>query len=579
MITGREERKLTTILAADIVGFSKLMAADEIGTLALVKKYRKEIFDPKTIAYSGRVVKLMGDGILMEFGSVVDAVAFAIDVQQTIALINENVPQEQMISYRIGVNIGDVIIDGEDLYGDGVNVAARLEPLASPGGVCISESVYQQVKFKIVCDFQSKGPQILKNMTEPVETWLWSPGELLVHPAASVALVIPKKPSIAVLPFANLHTDINQDYFADGISEDIITGLSRCGWLFVIARNSSFSYRGTDKDVRQIGKELGVRYILEGSVRRSGNRVRVNCQLVESDNGTSLWAERFDRDMTEIFDLQDEIAQRVVATLEPTLKKAEIELLNRNRQTNFGAYDYYLRSLQKMYDPKPESHSAALGYVAKALDIDPGYPEAHGVAAWCYFAKSLWEGSLPEPNRAAMLHHARAVQVSGSDDASTMAHAAIAIALGERDFETALSMIERAITSNPCSVHAYGHGSVINTWAGNYDRSIDFSEKALRLSPFDPMRVMPFAGQAGAWLMKGEYQQAVAYAKRALQIYPSHTPSFLILIASLMRLGEVDQARDMAQRLLAAFPSYHIVQKAPILEHFVEELQKAGLPN
>lgn len=579
MITGRDERKLTTILAVDIVGFSRLMAVDEVGTLALVKKHRKEIFDPKVIVYRGRVVKLMGDGILMEFGSVVDAVAFAVDVQQTLALINETVRQEQMISYRIGVNIGDVIIDGEDLYGDGVNVAARIEPLASPGGVCISDNVYQQIKFKITGDFQSMGPQVLKNMTEPVEVWSWSVGGMPVKSAGSAALVIPKKPSIAVLPFASLHTDLDQDYFADGISEDIITGLSRCGWLFVIARNSSFSYRGTDKDVRQIGKDLGIRYILEGSVRKSGNTVRVNCQLVESDNGTSLWAERFDRDMTEIFVLQDEITQRVIATLEPTLKKAEIELLNRKRHTDLGAYDCYLRSLQKMYDPKPESHSAALDFVAKALEIEPGYAEAHGVAAWCYFVKSLWEGSLPEPNKAIMLHHARAVQTSGSDDASTLAHAAIAIALGERDFETALAMIERAIASNPCSVHAYGHGSVINTWAGNYDRSIELSDRALRLSPFDPMSVMPFAGQAGAWLMKGEYQQAVIYAKRALQIYPSHTPSFLITIASLMRLGKVDQAREIARRLLVASPSYHIVLTAPILEHFVEELQQAGLPN
>ncbi len=576
----RTPRRLTTILAADIVEYSRLMAADEAGTLALLKRHRKEIFEPKSEEFNGRVVKLMGDGTLMEFGSVVDAVAFAVDVQQTLATLNADFLPQEKITYRIGVNIGDIIVDNEDLYGDGVNVAARIEPLAPPGGISITGGVHDQIKQKLRLDFNSIGPQVLKNLAEPIPVWTWSPSTLPAATAisANVELALPVRPSIAVLPFASLRTDVDDDYFADGISEDITTGLSRCGWLFVIARNSAFRYRGAATDVRKVGTELGVRYVLEGSVRKSDNQVRINCQLVESENGTNIWAERFDRSMTDIFTLQDEITQGVIAALEPTLKKAEIERVKRKRPGDLGAYDFYLRALQRMYDTKTESHAAALEFVAKALECDPDYVEAHGIAAWCYFARSLWAGGLPDPYKAIMLSHARAVQVSRTDDASTLAHAAIAISLGERDFDTALSMINRAIASNPCSVHAYGHGSVINTWAGNYDRSIELSDKALRLSPFDPMSVMPLAGQAGAWLMKGEYEKAVIHAKKALQIYPSHTPSFLIAIASMMRLGRTGQASEFAAKLLAVSPGYRVIASAPVLEHFVDELREAGLP-
>lgn len=578
VVNSRAERRLAAILVADIVGFSRMMAADESGTLASIKVHRTEIFEPKTREYRGRVIKLMGDGTLMEFSSVVDAVAFAIDVQQTLASSNAGLPAEQTISYRIGVNLGDIIVDGEDVYGDGVNVAARLEPLAPAGGICISGGVFEQIKRKVEQEFMPQGSRLLKNLAEPVNIWTWSPTGESPPYVPVMPVPLPGKASIAVLPFASRAADSDDDYFADGISEDIITGLSRCGWLFVIARNSSFRYRGTATDIRQVGRELGVRYVLEGSVRRSGNHVRVNCQLVESENGVSLWAVRLDHSLTDIFELQDDITQGVIAALEPTLKKAEIDQTKRKRPEDLDAYDFYLRALQKMYDTKPGGHMTALEFVAKALELEPDYAEAHGVAAWCYFARSLWEGSLPDPHKVSMLGHARAVQALPTDDASSLAHAAIAIALGEREFETALAMIERAIASNPCSVHAYGHGCVINTWAGNYDRAIEMSERALRLSPFDPMSVMPLAGQAGAWLMKGEYVKAVDYAKRALQIYPSHTPSFLITIASMMRLGQQDNARHTAQRLLAASPGYHIVPKAPVLEHFVAELRAAGLP-
>jgi adenylate cyclase len=318
--------------------------------------------------------------------------------------------------------------------------------------------------------------------------------------------------------------------------------------------------------------------VLEGSVRKIENRVRITAQLIDAVTGVHLMAERYDRDLTDIFELQDEITQSVVAAIEPALRKAEIDRIIRKRPDDLDAYDLYLRALAHMYEVKPESRAAALDFIGQALKIDPDYAEAHGVAAWCYFARSLWEGNLPEPYREAMLGHVRQVQDLQPEDSSTLAHTAIALALATADYDAALAMIDHAIAINPSSAHAYGHGSVINTWAGNYDRSIQFSERALRLSPFDPLSVMPLAGQAGARMMKGEYEAAVACARRALQVYPTHTPSFLITIVSLVRLGRTNDALVTAQRLVAVSPAYHILPHAPVFEHFVPELREAGLP-
>jgi tetratricopeptide (TPR) repeat protein len=332
-------------------------------------------------------------------------------------------------------------------------------------------------------------------------------------------------------------------------------------------------------DVKQIGRQLGVRYVLEGSVRKAGARVRITGQLIEAATGAHLWAERYDRNLTDIFDVQDEIAQSVVAAIEPTLRRAEIERVQRKRPDDLNAYDLYLQALAHMYEQRPESRAAALELIDRSLKIAPKYAEAHGVAAWCYFAKSLWEGSLPEPHKDAMLRHARAVQELQTDDATTLAHAAIALALVTRDYEAALEMIDRAIMLNPSSAHAHGHGSVINTWAGRYDRSIALSERALRLSPFDPLSVMPLAGRAGAHMMKDEYEEAVLWTRRALQIYPNHTPSFLIRIASLMRLGRTTEAQATAQQFMAIAPTYRVIPNAPVLGQFCEELRGAGLPS
>jgi adenylate cyclase len=556
------------------------MRADELGTMRTLTAHRT-IMDQLITHHAGRIANTAGDSVLAEFPSVVDAVECAVAVQKALREANDPLADDRRVQFRIGVHVGDVMVRNGDLFGDGANIAARMQTLAEAGGVTISGEAHDYVRRSLSLPFRDLGQQSVKNIDDPVRAFAVNCGETTAvaqKPSTAASLPVPEKPSVAVLPFANMSGDPEQEYFADGITEDLLTALSRIRWLFVIARNSTFVFKGRAVDMKEVGRQLGVRYILEGSVRKSGNRVRITGQLIEAATGSHIWAERYDRDLTDIFDVQDEITESVVAVMEPTIRKAEIDRAKRKRPEDLGAYDLYLRALSHMYEVKPEGRAAALEFIAGALKLEANYAEAHGVAAWCYFAKSLWEGSLPEPHRDAMLRHARAVQELQTEDASTLAHAAIALALATRDYDAALEMIDRAIAFNPSSGHAHGHGSVINTWAGNYDKSIALSDRALRLSPLDPLRVMPLAGQAGAWMMKGEYEKAVAYAGRALQVYPTHTPSFLLKIVSLVRLGRGEEARATARQFMEVSPTYRIIPRAPVLEHFCDELRKAGLP-
>jgi adenylate cyclase len=317
------ERKLTTILAADVVGYSRLMGEDEAGTLARLKSLRKELMQPKIAGGRGRVVKLMGDGLLAEFPSVVEAVRCAVDIQQDMAGREADLPDERRLRLRIGVNLGDIIVEGSDIYGDGVNIAARLEGLAEPGGICISGKVYEEVRNKLPTAFEDLGEQEVKNIAEPVRVYRWTDAAVDPMPGTVGALPLPDKPSIAVLPFTNMSGDPEQEYFSDGITEDIITALSKFRWFFVISRNSTFVYKGQAVDIKQVGRELGVRYVLEGSVRKTANRVRISAQLIEAETGKHVWAERYDRSLEDIFELQDEITSTIAAAVEPELAGSE----------------------------------------------------------------------------------------------------------------------------------------------------------------------------------------------------------------------------------------------------------------
>src|SRR5438477_2995437 len=401
----RVERRLAAILAADVAGYSRLMGRDEAGTLARLKALRRELIDPMVAEHKGRIVKTTGDGLLIAFPTLVEAVACAITVQSGMGSRNAATPEDRRIEFRVGINSGDIIVEDGDIHGDGVNIAARLEGVAEPGGICVSAIVHDQVRDRLDCVFEDLGEQSLKNIVRPVRVYRLRPeigprasrplsgvdaaGTAAVQPAA---LPLPDKPSIAVLPFQNMSGDPEQEYFVDGMVEEIITALSRIRWLFVIARNSSFTYKGQAVDVKRVGRELGVRYILEGSVRKAGQRVRISGQLIDTETGTHLWANRFDGCLEDVFDLQDELTMSVVGAIEPTLRKAEIERARRKRPESLDAYDFYLRALPFASTAMPEDAEKALPLLEQAIQLDPDYSVAHALIAWCHEQRYLRGG-------------------------------------------------------------------------------------------------------------------------------------------------------------------------------------------
>jgi TolB-like protein/class 3 adenylate cyclase len=390
-------RRLAAILAADVVGYSRLMGEDEEGTLAALKTLWRDLSDPKIKEHHGRIVKTTGDGLLVEFGSVVDAVRCAVEVQREMAERNIAIPAERRIEFRMGINLGDIIKDNGDIYGNGVNVAARLEALAGPGGICVSRVVRDQVRDKLDFAFEDGGEQQVKNIARPVRVFRVHLGEVAtaaVQPMREpAALPLPDKPSLAVLPFQNMIGDPEQEYFADGIVEDITTAIARLPWLFVIARNSSFTYKGKSVDVKQVGRELGVRYVLEGSVRKAGSRVRITGQLIDTATGAHIWADRFDGALDDIFELQDQVASSVAGAIEPRLRLSEIERATRKPTDSLDAYDLYLRALAQFYRFTEESLGEAVRLARQALAIDPSYASAAAMVGWCRTAQRVqgWE--------------------------------------------------------------------------------------------------------------------------------------------------------------------------------------------
>jgi adenylate cyclase len=445
----RVERRLAAILAADVAGYSRLMGADEEGTLGRLKAHRRELIDPKISENRGRIVKTTGDGFLAEFGSVIDALRCATEVQGGIAELNAGVSADSRIDYRIGIHQGDIVAEGSDIFGDGVNIAARLEAIAEPGGICVSARVQEDAAGKLEIAFEDIGEQQLKNIARPLRVYRVRSG-IPASESYHTALPLPDKPSIAVLPFANMSGDPEQEYFADGMVEEIITALSRIRWLFVIARNSSFTYKGRAVDVKQVGRELGVRYVLEGSVRKGGNRVRITAQLIDATNGAHLWADRFDGLLEEVFELQDKVAISVAGVIEPTLRQSEIERARRKRPDSLDAYDLYLRALPYASTPMPEDADKALPLLGKAIELEPDFAAAHAFIAWCHEARYL-RGGMQEETRVAALHHARRAIAAGGDDGAALATAGFVIAVVGRDYETALTAFDRSFALSSSS--------------------------------------------------------------------------------------------------------------------------------
>jgi adenylate cyclase len=580
MAKARVERRLAAVFAADVAGYSRLMGSDEEGTLAVLKACRRELIDPKIAEHRGRIVKTTGDGALVEFASVVDAVRCSIEIQHAMAERNVTIPEDRRVEFRIGINVGDIIIDEGDIYGDGVNIAARVESLASPGAICISEDAYKQIKGKLALDVSDMGEQPLKNITQPIRVY----GVKLDNAPTRPDLTLPNKPSIAVLPFQNLSGDPEQDYFADGMVDDIITGLSRIKWLFVIARNTTFTYKGRAVDVKQVGCELGVRYVLEGSVRKAADRVRVTGQLIDAETGAHVWAERYDRKADDIFALQDDITLSVVGTIEPSLRLAEIERVKRKRSDSLDAYDLVLQAQPDVYSRVPERCAKALLLLERALALDPTYGLAHAYAAECHHSIFL-RGGLQEEHRTASIRHAESAMAYGHDDASALAFAGFVIGMDKHDRAAALTAFEAALSVSPSSALTYILGSVILAFAGEAERAIEWAERGLRLSPFDLYRASAFCAVSFAHFQRGRYEDSADAARRAIQATPGFSVCHMALAAPLAKLGRLEEARAAGARVSELQPNFRCgtqlrnVGAVPsFAADFGEALRAAGLP-
>jgi adenylate cyclase len=547
----RVERRLAAILAADVAGYSRLMGEDEAGTLARLRTHRRELIDPKVTEHRGRVVKTTGDGILIEFPSVVEAVACGVAVQQGMEERNSRTPEHERIVFRIGINLGDVIVEDGDIHGDGVNIAARLEALAEPGSVCISAIVHDQVAGRLDCAFEDLGEPELKNIARRVRVYrvLSEQG----RPPTAAWLALPDRPSLAVLPFQNMSGDPEQEYFVDGMVEEIITALSRIRWLFVIARNSSFTYKGQAIDVRQVGRELGVRYILEGSVRKGGGRVRITAQLVEAETGAHLWADRFDGSLEDVFDLQDQVATSVVGVIEPTLQAAETARSARRPTADLTAYDLYLRGYALALSSATR-FPEALALMERAIARDPAYGPALAWAAYC--CDRLLTDDLskdPGADRQKGTDFARrALEVAG-DDPGVLANAAQALAIFGEDIGAMMALVDRAIALNPSFARGWHISGILKLWAGQPEIAIEHLEAALRLSPRASVG-SSLLNIASAYFFLSRFDQALPRLLLGIQEDPARTTAYRFLAACYAHLGRLDDARGALARLRAITP-------------------------
>jgi len=585
----RVERRLAAILAVDVAGYSRLMGEDEEGTLAALRAVRRELGDPKITEHRGRIVKTTGDGLLVEFASVVDAVRCAVEVQREMLVRNAGVPAGGRIEFRMGVNVGDIIIEDGDIFGDGVNIAARLEALAEPGGICISAAAHEQVRDKLDFSFEDMGEQQVKNIARPVRTHRIVVGSTAQPiPAAATELPLPQKPSLVVLPFQNLTGDAEQEYFVDGMVEEITTAIARLPWLFVIARNSAFTYKGRAVDVKQVARELGVRYVLEGSVRKAANRVRITAQLIDTTSGAHIWADRFDGALDDIFELQDQVASGVVGAIEPKLRQSEIERATRKPTESLDAYDLYLRALAAVHPQTSEGAENAVRQVERALEIDPSYAPAAALAAWCRVIQAArgWARPTPELEAAALRLARRAID-TGKDDPDALWMAGHAIAQFSGDHKAAAAAIERALLLNPNAALAWTLRGWVHLYLDETDPAIAAFERASRLSPLDPLGYYIKGGFARAHLTAGRYEEAMRWVDQTILEQPRWTPALWMKVVLCELMGRNNEACEALKPLLEAWPGFTIEAFASYAKRnytarlkaiYVEALRKAGLP-
>ena len=588
MAEERVERRLTAILAADVAGYSRLMGADEEGTLAALKLLRREVADAKIKEHRGRIVNTTGDGLLSEFASVVDAVRCAVEVQREMATRNASVPAERRIDFRIGVNLGDIMIDENDIFGDGVNVAARLEALAEPGGICVSRVVRDQVRDKLAIPFEDMGEQLVKNIARPLHAYRALVADranrpLILSETASPR-VLPDRPSIAVLPFNNVSGDPEQEYFVDGITEDIITALSKWRWFLVIARNSTFAYKGKSVDLREVSRDLGARYVLEGSVRRAGQRVRVTSQLIDTSTGTHLWADRYDRDLTDIFAVQDDITSRVVTAIEPALSRAESQRVIAKRPEHMGAWDYCQRGFWHVNKGTRTDGITAYGLFKQALALDPNLADAHlGLARalivqWNYGSVEDFAPSVRQAREAAL-------QAVALDSENAQAQYVLAqTSHWAGDVRAAIAHASRAIELNGNFALGHFYLGIGLSLDGRHEEALEAIETGWRLSPRDPRASTWLANRARVLYHLGRYEEAIETALSARRIQP-HAYGAVVLVASYAQLGRDEEARN-ALADVRAFPGdsakttrWYLDRYSDSIarEHMADGLRKAGL--
>ena len=547
---GRVERRLAAILAADVAGYSRLIGADEGGTLERLRALRRELFDPKIAEHRGRLVKTTGDGLLVEFSSVVDALRCAVEMQREMVGRNTDVPSDNCVELRIGINMGDIVVEDGDIFGDGVNVAARLESLAEPGGICVSARVQEDAVGKLDLVFEDIGEQQLKNITRPIRVYRVATTSSSASARSRPNPPLPDKPSIAVLPFANLSGDPEQEYFADGMVAEIITALSRIRWLFVIARNSSFTYKAQTVDVKQVGRELGVRYVLEGSVRKAGGRVRITAQLIDATNGAHLWADRFDGSLEDVFDLQDKVAISVAGIIEPTLEAGEISRSGRRPTSDLTAYDLYLQALPVVLAfSLNERVLAAMPPLEEAINRDPRYGLALSLAAVAHTQLFDWGHNRDDNRRKGVERAHHALEVAG-DGPDVLVNAAFALSFLGEDIGTQIALIEKALTLNPSFARGWANSGSLRIWAGQHDLAIEHTERSLRLNP--RAYIGPQFWVLGiAHFFLRRFDEAAGLMPRAIQARPAWPWPYRGLAACYAHMGRLDEAHEVIAKLRA----------------------------
>jgi adenylate cyclase len=576
----RVQRRLAAILAADVVGYSAIMERDEEATYAEFERLKRELIEPGLSRHEGRLIKTTGDGALAEFASPLAAVRCALEIQDHLA------PGSSPLTLRVGLNLGDVIVgqDG-DLYGDGINIAVRLEGIADPGGILISEKVYSEVEGKLDVGFEDRGEQQLKNISKPVRAYAVRGGTYgALTERLSAAPALPDKPSIAVLPFENMSGDPEQEYFADGMVEEIITALSRFKWLFVIARNSSFTFKGRAVDVKEVGRRLGVRYVLEGSVRKAAGKVRITGQLIDAVTGAHIWADRFERDLTDVFALQDEVTVAVVSAIEPKLVQAEIAMATRRRPENLTAYDFYLRARQQFYLATRDGLAEAIKLAHRALELDAGFGFVAALAGVCHMQSVLWGYAIdPKFERNEAIRLFRLALSVDEGDPDTLAAAALVSAYMVGDSEREIEMADRAVALNPNSYLVWNGRGHVYRIAGLPEEAVGSFERAMRLSPVDPRLHFLLTGMGQALIELCRFDEAIVAGKKAQRQNSSFSPAYRCLASAFAHLGRDAEAREAAAHLLELDPVFTISAwiarggqtNAKLM---VEGLRKAGLP-